>query len=150
MKITKYFEPISVYETPSCLSKFKSYIYAKCHHNINAKLGLLVCMFTLWVLQLHVKRHMFTRGMVNKPLPRWRHFPVSRGLPWCSIEFHRNYRKIANIRRTRSQNLNVYRLAFQLSLCNILKPSVEWRCSWSSADWRCSNYIWVINNLISY
>ena len=26
----------------------------------------------------------------------------------------------------------------------------EWRCSWSSADRRCSNYIWVIINLISY
>ena len=24
--------------------------------------------------------------------------------------------------------------------------SWEWRCSWSSADRRCSNYIWVINN----
>ena len=28
--------------------------------------------------------------------------------------------------------------------------SLEWRCSWSSADRRCSNYIWVINNLIDY
>ena len=28
--------------------------------------------------------------------------------------------------------------------------SGEWRCSWSSADWRCFNYIWVINNLIAY
>ena len=28
--------------------------------------------------------------------------------------------------------------------------SVEWRCSWSSADRRCSNYIWLINNLIGY
>ena len=28
--------------------------------------------------------------------------------------------------------------------------STEWRCSWSSADRRCSNYIWVINNLIAY
>ena len=27
--------------------------------------------------------------------------------------------------------------------------SGEWRCSWSSADRRCSNYIWVIINLIS-
>ena len=27
--------------------------------------------------------------------------------------------------------------------------SREWRCSWSSADRRCSNYIWVINNLIA-
>ena len=26
----------------------------------------------------------------------------------------------------------------------------EWRCSWSSADRRCSNYIWVINDYIPY
>ena len=26
--------------------------------------------------------------------------------------------------------------------------SREWRCSWGSADRRCSNYIWVINNFI--
>ena len=28
--------------------------------------------------------------------------------------------------------------------------SQEWRCGWSSADRRCSNYIWVINSLIAY
>ena len=28
--------------------------------------------------------------------------------------------------------------------------SREWRCSWSSADRRCSNYIWLINNLIAH
>ena len=28
--------------------------------------------------------------------------------------------------------------------------SWEWRCSWSSADRRCTNYIWVINNFIAY
>ena len=28
--------------------------------------------------------------------------------------------------------------------------SGEWRCSWSSADRRWSNYIWVINNFIAY
>ena len=27
--------------------------------------------------------------------------------------------------------------------------SWEWRCSWSSADRRCSNYIWVISNFIA-
>ena len=27
--------------------------------------------------------------------------------------------------------------------------SWEWRCSWSSAERRCSKYIWVINNLIA-
>ena len=26
--------------------------------------------------------------------------------------------------------------------------SQEWRCSWCSADMRCSNYIWVINNVL--
>ena len=41
--------------------------------------------------------------------------------------------------------------------CSCLYPmrgsqvlSWEWRCSWSSADRRCSNYIWVIINLIAY
>ena len=59
--------------------------------------------------------------------------------------------KTSNIRHTKSQNLSVYRLALQLSLPNTLKPSVkwEWRCSWSSADRRCSNYIWVINIFIA-
>ena len=28
--------------------------------------------------------------------------------------------------------------------------SGEWRCSWSSANRRCSNYIWVINKCIAY
>ena len=32
--------------------------------------------------------------------------------------------------------------------CQVL--SWEWRCSWSSADRLCSNFIWVINNLIAY
>ena len=38
-----------------------------------------------------------------------------------------NYRKISNIRNTKSQNFNVSRLSLQLSLHNILKPSVKWR-----------------------
>ena len=28
--------------------------------------------------------------------------------------------------------------------------SREWSCSWSSTDRWCSNYIWVVNNLIAY
>ena len=36
-----------------------------------------------------------------------------------------NYRKISNIRRTKSQIFNVPRLGMQLSLRNILKPSVK-------------------------
>ena len=38
-------------------------------------------------------------------------------------------------------------------LCAIYWSQVlngEWRCSWSSADRWCSNYIWVINNFIAY
>ena len=27
---------------------------------------------------------------------------------------------------------------------------LKWRCSWSNADRRCSNYIWVINYFIAY
>ena len=45
---------------------------------------------------------------------------------------------------------------FLVSSCSCLCPihwsqvlSWEWRCSWSSADRRCSNYIWVINNFIA-
>ena len=46
---------------------------------------------------------------------------------------------------------------FLISSCSCLCPihwsqmlSWEWRCSWSSADRRCFNYIWVINNCIAY
>ena len=46
---------------------------------------------------------------------------------------------------------------FLISSCSCLCPiywsqalSQEWRCGWSNADRRCSNYIWVINNFISY
>ena len=46
---------------------------------------------------------------------------------------------------------------FLVSSCSCLCPiqwsqvlSREWRCSWSSADRRCSNYIWVIDNFIAY
>ena len=42
---------------------------------------------------------------------------------------------------------------FLILSCSFLFPihwnqvlSSKWRCSWSSADRRCSNYIWVINN----
>ena len=61
------------------------------------------------------------------------------------------YRKISNIRRTKSENLSDCRLVLQLPLDNALKPGVKLRvrCKWSSADRRCSNYIWVINNFIA-
>ena len=59
------------------------------------------------------------------------------------------YRKVSNIRRTKSQNLNVSRLLlYPIRWSQVL--SREWRCSWSSADRRCSNYTWVINSFVAY
>ena len=67
----------------------------------------------------------------NSNIPKWRTW-------WY------DYHQISNIRRTKSQNLNVSRLVLQLPLpihwSQVLLLSREWRCSWSSADRRCSNY----------
>ena len=44
-------------------------------------------------------------------------------------------------------------LVLQSRLCSMHWHQVlirEWRCSWRSADRRCSNYICVINNFIAY
>ena len=43
------------------------------------------------------------------------------------LTVQKNYRKLSNIRRTKSQNLNVSHFGLQLSLRNVLKPSVGWR-----------------------
>ena len=67
--------------------------------------------------------------------------------PWHGLAI-KKYRKVSNIRRTKSSNLNVSRLVEKLSLPNPMKPGVK--CSCSSADRRCSNYIWVIDNFIVY
>ena len=82
---------------------------------------------------------------------------VSQNFPVNITDSYSIYRKVSNIRRTKSQNLSVSLLGLQLFLYNRLKPrgwsqvfSGEWRCSWSSADRRSSNYIWVINNLIAH
>ena len=58
------------------------------------------------------------------------------------------YCKISNISHTKSQNLNDSCLVLQLCVPNPLKPGVKSRMK--SADRRCSNYIWVMNNLIAY
>ena len=46
---------------------------------------------------------------------------------------------------------------FLVLSCSCLCPihwsqvlSLEWKCSWSSANRQCSNYIWVINNFIAF
>ena len=40
--------------------------------------------------------------------------------------------------------------SYYCKICWIHVLSQEWRCSWSSVDGRCSNYIWVINNFTTY
>ena len=40
--------------------------------------------------------------------------------------------------------------SYLYAICWSQLLSGEWRCSWSSADRRCSNYIWVITNSIAY
>ena len=74
---------------------------------------------------------------------------------------YRSYRKISSIKAPNRKFLiseapNPKTWMFLASSCICLWPiywirmlSREWRCSWSSADRRCSNYIWVINNLIA-
>ena len=69
------------------------------------------------------------------------------------LRLRHGYRQISNIRGTKSQNLNDSHLVLRLFSPSLYWSHVfsrEWRCSWSSADRRCSNYIWVINNLIAY
>ena len=46
---------------------------------------------------------------------------------WVLATTVSTYRKISNISRTISQNLNDPRLVLQLSLPNLLKPGVKWR-----------------------
>ena len=78
-----------------------------------------------------------------------------RNFSCINIYLHTDiYRKLSNIRFTKSPNLIVSHLGLQLSLHNTVDwshvLSREWRCSWSSAGRRCSNYIGVTNNLIAY
>ena len=64
--------------------------------------------------------------------------------------FYYSYRQISNISAQNKKNkcfstrLSVVLMKFSQVL------SQEWRCSWSSADRRCSKYSWVINNCIAY
>ena len=71
----------------------------------------------------------------------WNHWPSAN-----------EYCQTSNLRHTKSQTLNVPPLVLQLSKCLIHWSQVlsrEWRCSWGSADKRCSNCIWVSNNFVA-
>ena len=83
--------------------------------------------------------------------------PLKLNIWWVITSHHlcdtiSYYRQVSNIRRTKSQHLKIL-VPSCGCLCRIpwsQMLSREWRCSWSSADRRCSNYIWVIDNFIAY
>ena len=69
--------------------------------------------------------------------------------PLQGLHMSNEYRYTCNI-DVPTQNLNV-------SFCSCLCPihwsqvlSQDWRCNWSSADRRCSSYVWMMNNVIAY
>ena len=73
--------------------------------------------------------------------------------PGESRSVNSDCRKVSNIKRNQISKFK----CFIVSSCSCLYSirwshvlSWEWRCSWSSAERRCSNYIWVINNLVAY
>ena len=67
-------------------------------------------------------------------------------------EYVWTYRQTSNTSCTKSQNIKVARLFFQLfySIHWSQVLSREWRCIWSSADMRCLNYIREFHHIIAY
>ena len=62
------------------------------------------------------------------------------------------YHQTSNMRQTMSQN-KMFLISSCSCLCLIHGSQVlsrEWRCSWSSANRHCSNYIWVIKNFTAH
>ena len=70
----------------------------------------------------------------------WRCWIEKENVPYCGWA--------SNKRRTKSQTLNVSRLALQLPLPNPLKPGIQSRMEMKLCR-RWSNYIWAINNFIA-
>ena len=71
----------------------------------------------IFILIIHFKACSDWHWQICKPF----------GIDVKKIECIYEYRQISNIRRTKSQNLNVSRLVLQLSLRSILKPGVKSR-----------------------
>ena len=105
------------------------------------------------MVQPHLNDQQYCCLLGGLILEIWRYYEAMEGMQ-CRVQHNPNhtYRKIFNIRRTKSPNLSDCRLVLQLPLANPLKPvqvlSWEWRCSWS-ANRRCSNSIWMINTFIA-
>ena len=97
------------------------------------------CMFQVQLLISNALVHVFFNSSV-----------IFIGL-WLSPSATELYRETSNKNAPNPQTL-----IFLVWPCSCLCPihwsrvlSPEWRCRWSSADRRCCNYIWVINNFIA-
>ena len=119
---------------------------------------LLVYFFLLIIQYTYQEKHallvpLFTK-LLKASLPyeflKKRKKKVSQS--YCTIQWQGNiFENVCKMLAT----FTVVKL--ERKICSCLCPihwsqalSWEWRCSWSSADRRCSNYIWVINNFITY
>ena len=71
-----------------------------------------------WSLHVNTS-HQFTESFDMTTTKQTKNISIFYGIYW------QTYRKISNIRRTKSQTLNVSRLVLQLSLPNPMKPGVK-------------------------
>ena len=107
------------------------------------------CYLVLWTIDSSEKLIWATTTYHTLAYIQWGCYKVLRH---CQ---HDNHHQISSMSRTKPKNLNVK--FFSSCLAAVFAQNHwsqalcrEWSCSWSSADRRCSNYIWVINNFIAY
>ena len=102
------------------------------HHSRDIFYCISIRFRSFWTLVLHVgvtcMRYMSLKRLICHS-SEW-HMRYVRWHRWViygpSIWYIYIYRKISNISGTKSQTSNVSRLGLQLSLRNILMPSVNW------------------------
>ena len=84
----------------------------------------------------------------------WFAIPIVYQWESCVASFmSQNYCKVSNIRRNQIPQLKCFSSRFVVVFAQSIEARFlrrKWRCSWSSADRRCSNYIWVIDRFIAH
>ena len=100
------------------------------------------CSFQPAVIRWYTLQSTFVRCLSNTKL-------AASWLKWCCLAY--TVKPLVLIAPNPKAQI------FLGSSCSCLRSihwsqvlSWEWRCSWSNADRRCSNYLWVISNFISY
>ena len=99
--------------------------------------GLNVLIAVTYNSQSNSKLYLQKNNHIPTPHPPSRTCPLKTNInrsfcPCCCVSLgcrhsRHDIGKVSNIRRTKSKNLNASRLGLQLSLRNILKPTVKWR-----------------------